>query len=457
MTKISTKKALIMSMLSMLLCISMLVGSTFAWFTDTASTAVNTIQAGTLDVALEMATAWDDEGNPTTWESAEGKTLEFKKATGAAENEAVLWEPGCTYELPELRISNNGTLALQYKIQLTGINGSAKLNEVIDWTIGDVALGTEQHLTAGANNEFTIKGHMQVTAGNEYQNETIDGISITVVATQDTVEYDSYSDQYDAAAEYATPVTTSDELVAAITDGEDVVLKNDVTLPENTTLGITKSVTIYGDGTTSLKWNGSNGAGRVINIESTNKGDLKNITLTLSGVNIVGPTDNSYNRGVSAWGVENLTIIMDNCTASANHYALNIAAENTNAKVIIRNTTLTGYSAFQTWSAGTNATFENCTLIGVNRWSGSTDDFATIVLASQNSEDNAKNSTLTFKNCTIKAEKQGTATERLLYVGATGATVTFEGCKFFVNSTEVTGDAIKDNMQLKDDTTLTIK
>lgn len=41
--KISTKKALIASVLSLVLCVSMLVGSTFAWFTDTATTSVNTI------------------------------------------------------------------------------------------------------------------------------------------------------------------------------------------------------------------------------------------------------------------------------------------------------------------------------------------------------------------------------------------------------------------------------
>ena len=61
MTKtVSTKRALILSLLSMLLCVSMLIGSTYAWFTDTANTAVNKIQAGTLAVALEMK---DNAGN----------------------------------------------------------------------------------------------------------------------------------------------------------------------------------------------------------------------------------------------------------------------------------------------------------------------------------------------------------------------------------------------------------
>ena len=137
----STKRALLGSVMAMVLCLAMLVGATFAWFTDTASTGVNKIQAGKLDVALEMK-----EGD--SWVSAEGKTLDFVKAADA-KGEAILWEPGCTYELPALRIRNNGNLALKYKVAITGINGSAKLNEAIEWTIGDVAMGAEQHLKAG--------------------------------------------------------------------------------------------------------------------------------------------------------------------------------------------------------------------------------------------------------------------------------------------------------------------
>ena len=139
------------------------------------------------------------------WVSAEGKTLNWVKA---AAGEQVLWEPGCTYELPELRVVNNGNLALKYKIQITGIQGDAKLNEVIDWTINDAAIDlTEGNLTAGQQGDaFTIKGHMKETAGNDYQNLTIDGIGITVYATQDTVENDSFGNTYDADAGYTIQV-----------------------------------------------------------------------------------------------------------------------------------------------------------------------------------------------------------------------------------------------------------
>ena len=230
----STKRALLGSVMAMVLCLAMLVGATFAWFTDTASTGVNKIQAGKLDVALEMK-----EGD--SWVSAEGKTLNWVKA---AAGEQVLWEPGCTYELPALRIRNNGNLALKYKVAITGINGSAKLNEAIEWTIGDVAMGAEQHLAAGESNAFTIKGHMKESAGNEYMNESIDGIAITVVATQDTVESDSFNNTYDANATY--PVVA----VGDVNTNGDTVLKDK---EEDHTIQVTVPAGALDEGVQSLK------------------------------------------------------------------------------------------------------------------------------------------------------------------------------------------------------------
>ncbi len=231
----STKRALLGSVMAMVLCMAMLVGATFAWFTDTASTGVNKIQAGNLDVVLEMK---DAAGQ---WVSAEGKTLDFVKA---AAGEQVLWEPGCTYELPALQIRNNGNLALKYKVIITGINGSAKLNKAIEWTIGDVAMGAEQHLAAGESNAFTIKGHMKESAGNEYMNESIDGIAITVVATQDTVESDSFDKDYDAGAEY--PVVA----VANVNTNGDTVLKDK---EEDHTIQVTVPAGALDEGVQSLK------------------------------------------------------------------------------------------------------------------------------------------------------------------------------------------------------------
>ena len=235
----STKRALLGSVMAMVLCMAMLVGATFAWFTDTASTGVNKIQAGNLDVVLEMQNA---DGK---WVSAEGKTLDFVKAADA-KDEAILWEPGCTYELPALRIRNNGNLALKYKVAITGINGSAKLNEVIDWTINDADINlTEMQLKAGEEGAaFTIKGHMQESAGNDYMNESIDGIAITVVATQDTVESDSFNNTYDANATY--PVVAVGDVN---TDG-DTVLKDK---EEDHTIQVTVPAGALDEGVQSLK------------------------------------------------------------------------------------------------------------------------------------------------------------------------------------------------------------
>ena len=213
----STKRALISSTLAILMCVAMLIGTTFAWFTDTASTAVNKIQAGTLDVALEMK---DASGN---WVNAEGQTLSWKKAAGAPANEQVLWEPGCTYELPELRIVNKGNLALKYKIVISGIVGNAKLLEVISFTYGTgIDINAEVSLAPNAATEgIIIKGHMLETAGNEYQGLSIDGIGITVYATQYTYENDSNGNTYDQNATYGTGATiigldgTYDSLTAA--------------------------------------------------------------------------------------------------------------------------------------------------------------------------------------------------------------------------------------------------
>ena len=227
----STKRALLTSALAILACAAMLIGTTFAWFTDTASTAVNKIVSGKLDVALEMKNPAYDPADASSkeWISAEGKTLSFLQMQDGeqVQNADILWEPGATYELPQLRIVNNGNLALKYKVVITGAKDANPNNgvndlmllDVIDWTYSvvgaggdDVAeLGTERHLVAKTGDTevfdtLTIKGQMQTTAGNEYQDLSIDGIAITVVATQDTVEYDSKDNQYDADATYPVRV-----------------------------------------------------------------------------------------------------------------------------------------------------------------------------------------------------------------------------------------------------------
>ena len=222
--KKTTKRALLSSVMAIVLCLAMLIGTTFAWFTDTASTAVNKIQAGNLDVALEM----QENGN---WVSAEGKTLQFKTADNRTTD--ILWEPGCRYELPALRVVNKGNLALKYKIEISGIVGDADLLEAIDFTVTGVAGATtaatlngfEGKLAANSTTDaITISGHMKESAGNEYQGKSIDGIGITVYATQDTVEYDSNDNRYDAGAatdEFKQGVTISG--IAGVADSYSTI------------------------------------------------------------------------------------------------------------------------------------------------------------------------------------------------------------------------------------------
>ena len=271
MSKNTTKRSLLASVFALVLCVAMLVGSTFAWFTDTASTGVNKIQSGKLDVALEMST------DGTNWESAEGKTLTFKTKDNRAADQ-ILWEPGCTYELPKLRVVNKGNLALKYKIQITGIQGDAKLNEVIDWTINDAAINlTEEHLTAGqTGTAFTIKGHMQKTAGNEYQNLTIDGIGITVYATQDTVENDSFNNQYDKDAKYTEVLAAGKDFTgkATLNTGITVTDRNAIAVKAS---GPDADVTIT-DGTFD---GGKGGNNQCVHVRDGAKVTIKGGTFTV--------------------------------------------------------------------------------------------------------------------------------------------------------------------------------
>ncbi len=244
----ATKRALISSMVTMILCVAMLIGTTFAWFTDTASTGVNKIQAGKLDVELV-----DEKENPL------GESLQWVKAAGA-ENEAVLWEPGATYQLQGFKVKNNGNLALKYKIVVSGVQeGDAELLKVLDFTMKEgetsLDLNAEHKLAAGETSGLiTLTAKMQESAGNEYQNKSVEGITITVVATQDTVESDSKDNQYDKDATY--PVVSAEELKSALeTAGGNLTVGADipVTLVADTTVStLVPQMTITKDTTLDL-------------------------------------------------------------------------------------------------------------------------------------------------------------------------------------------------------------
>ena len=233
----STKRALISSALAILMCVAMLIGTTFAWFTDTASTGVNKIVSGNLKVDIIGA---DSDSHI--------EKLNFTKAAGA-EGEALLWEPGCRYLTDGFRIANKGNLALKWKAEInkdnivdgkaapTAKDGKSLLDVIDFYVVTKAADGTETAVAienftgklaanVGKSETYYIKGVMQTTAGNDYQDLTLDGITITVYATQDTIENDSFNDQYDKDAGY--PVASAAEMKEALANGGIVSVNKDI-------------------------------------------------------------------------------------------------------------------------------------------------------------------------------------------------------------------------------------
>ena len=286
-TKKATKRALLTSVMALVMCVVMLVGTTFAWFTDTASTGVNKIVAGNLDIKLLHTT---DDGKVK--ELTEKDTLQWKtEDTGD-----VLWEPNCTYNLEEFQIKNAGNLAVKYKVvlkasEVTKTADNKSLLDVIEWTVkvNDVAvkkdvlladLGIDkgtiiidgEKLTAEESANVTVTGHMKAEAGNDYQGLKINGFGITVYAAQVSHESDSFDTSYDVTAPYdssapKTPlvvsVGTKAELEAALTSFAAAGAGDNV-------INLTQDFEIKnGETWTSASINGYQGAG-VITINGNN-------------------------------------------------------------------------------------------------------------------------------------------------------------------------------------------
>lgn len=213
----NAKKAFVASLLAVVLCVSMLTGTTFAWFTDSVTSAGNIIKSGTLDVEMSWANGTEDPAaSATTWTDA---------STGAIFDYS-LWEPGYT-QVRHIAVENVGTLALKYQLRVVQNGAATDLADVIDvYTIkpavaitsrtalngltptGTVAtsftgsLGEEGHLLPGEKTVFTIALKMRESAGNEYQNKSIGSdFSVKLLATQYTYEEDSFDNQYDAQAD----------------------------------------------------------------------------------------------------------------------------------------------------------------------------------------------------------------------------------------------------------------
>ena len=260
----STKRALISSALAILMCVAMLISTTFAWFTDTASTGVNKIQAGNLDVKLMYST------DMVEWKEATDQTKLF--------DDKALWEPGYT-QVVYLKVVNAGNLALKYEAGFSKNYTSNRGKNVNgDWYRVDnyLKIGTAETETKFANREdvwsaiaatektlakdvmltdgwitlkageaskpFAVAIYMPTSVGNEanasrYRPSSVSGLGIEVRATQATVESDSFGTDYDANA--ATVLNRVE-----YTDGEHTVTGN---IQANGTAGA-----IHGTGTAKI-------------------------------------------------------------------------------------------------------------------------------------------------------------------------------------------------------------
>lgn len=315
-SKITTKHALFSSVMSLFLCVAMLIGSTFAWFTDTASTGVNKIEAGTLRVDIV------NEND----ESIKGDSMSFVNVKNETN---ILWEPGVTFKTTGFKIVSTGTLALKYKLALNGVTGDTtttdgkSLLDVITFSVVK-ADGTavdldsfEGKLTpdAAESKVLYIQGHMAETANNDYQGLTLEGLGITVQAAQVSHEVDSKDDTYDKDAQYPdaayVTVGSSEELSDAIKNATDAegnptnkvvanLSEGTYTLPTVTN----KEVTITGTKDTVIDMTNSS----IIGAQNTN------LEMTLDGVTVKFANDDY--KGIT----HSKAVTYKNCTITGKQF-----------------------------------------------------------------------------------------------------------------------------------------
>jgi predicted ribosomally synthesized peptide with SipW-like signal peptide len=162
----SAKRSFIMSLTSLILCVAMLLGTTFAWFSETVSSGINTIKSGNLDVELEYYNA-----EAKKWMTVNGAEDIF--------NPDAKWEPGYT-EVVYLKLSNLGSLAIKYylginivdEVEGTNVAGQTfKLSNFIKYGVVEVdgenafadrkaAIKAADPVSAALAAGYTENGHM---------------------------------------------------------------------------------------------------------------------------------------------------------------------------------------------------------------------------------------------------------------------------------------------------------
>ena len=293
--------------------------------------------------------------------------------------------------LPELRVVNKGNLALKYKLVVTGLTGDADLLKVIKFTYktGEETfdMNTEGHLTAngGASKVITVSAHMDEAAGNEYMNESIDGIAITVYATQDTVESDSFNNTYDENATY--PVVNVTELKEALTNGGVVAVTKDIhtnniedtaaarmVISQPTTLNLEKKIITPDD----MGNNDNNFVALYVNADTTiNAGKDGGIDTGVNGGYGINVKDGAtltinggyYYGGGTAVQVQEGTLIINGGTFACEPYSnptygynflincLDSAYKNGTAKVIINGGTFVNFDPSNCTAEGAGTNF----------------------------------------------------------------------------------------------------
>ncbi len=249
----TTKRALLTSIMSLVLCFTMLLGTTFAWFTDSVTSENNIIKSGNLEVAMHWADGTlDPDADTTAWKDA---------SEGAIFNNE-LWEPGYV-EVRHIKIKNTGSLALKYRVDIIANGKVSELADVIDVYYLDPAkqiadrtdlndvipleklsnvlenLGGDEStaegaLTSGEDHTITLALKMRDDAGNEYQDKAIGShFSVVLTAIQYDYEEDSFNNDYDAGLHpEATYVATAKDIHNTTTSSGKFALLSDVKTSE---------------------------------------------------------------------------------------------------------------------------------------------------------------------------------------------------------------------------------
>ncbi len=274
----TTKRALFSSVVALLLCFTMLLGTTFAWFTDTVTNGVNQIVSGNLDIELwhtpSYKTTWGHGHDETNATEVDANTLLFLNN----EDQPIRWEPGAG-AAETFRIKNAGSLALKYMFTIATANATETpegkdLTDILSVQIIEMQLlptGAPAQVPGGVYHQDFL-GNGYVMEGELLPGETVDyfvaidwipsdrdnefnvegGLSIdlgiTLLATQFTYEKDATGDQYDVNAEYPEvalpPITNAADLQEALNNGGEFVLGANIALPDVLTVPAGSNVTV---------------------------------------------------------------------------------------------------------------------------------------------------------------------------------------------------------------------